>query len=26
MTESTPLWQTCIDYSSTWKRFQNRCE
>ena len=26
MTESTPLWQTCIAYSSTWKRFQLRCE
>jgi len=26
MTESTPLWQTRIAYSSTWKIFQNRCE
>jgi len=26
MTESTPLWQTRKAYSSTWKRFQNRCQ
>jgi len=26
MTESTPLWQTRLAYSSTSKRFQNRCE
>jgi len=26
MPESTSLWQTRIAYSSTWKRFQNRCE
>jgi len=26
VTESTPLWQTRIAYSFTWKRFQNWCE
>jgi len=26
MTESTPLWQSHVAYSYTWKRFQNRCE